>query len=146
MGGALYFLPSQATWAGRQESFGWQKIASCDKRQSIHDVPLCSCSEVVGIPVDLRSGDSEDWGVPVASCCWFMSYICWNCEISQASGVSGWYRWVKPEDSLRTVLQPLDVKDQRIFTTPVSAASFKETMKKVSGHIKPRQSVVLQKF
>lgn len=53
---------------------------------------------------------------------------------------------MKPEDSLRSVLQPLDVKDQRIFTTLVSAASFKETMKKVSGHIKPRQSVVLQKF
>lgn len=53
---------------------------------------------------------------------------------------------MKPEDSLRIFLQSLDVKDQRIFTTLVSAASFEEAMKKLSGHIKPRQSVVLQRF
>lgn len=50
---------------------------------------------------------------------------------------------MKPDDSLRTVLQSLDVKDQRIFTSLVSAASFEETMKKFSG---PRQSLVLQRF
>lgn len=38
----------------------------------------------------------------------------------------------------------LDVKAQRIFYTLIS--SFEEKMKKISGHIKPRQSVVSQRF
>ena len=38
------------------------------------------------------------------------------------------------------------MKDQRIFTTLVSAASFEETTKKLLGLIKPRQSVMLQRF
>lgn len=52
---------------------------------------------------------------------------------------------MKPEESLRTVLQYLDVEDQRIFTTLVSAASFEETMK-LSGPIKPGKSTLLQRF
>lgn len=53
---------------------------------------------------------------------------------------------MKPEDFLSSVLQFLDAEDQRIFTTLISAASFEETMKKFSGHIKPRQSMVSQRF
>lgn len=58
----------------------------------------------------------------------------------------GWYRWLKPEGSLRTVFSLWMWKVRGFFTTLISATSFEEKMKKISGHSKSRQSVVLQRF
>lgn len=60
----------------------------------------------------------------------------------------GWYSKLMSETWRlhKDYSQSLDVKDQKVFMTLISAVSFKETMKKFPGHIKPRQSVVLQRF
>lgn len=49
VGGALHFLPGQTACVGRQESY-MTSNSFLVTRQSSCDVPLCSCSVLVGTP------------------------------------------------------------------------------------------------
>lgn len=89
MGGALYFLPSWTSRAGRQESFTWQGVSSL-----WHESKHLWCASMLlfrgsGNTLDLYGGGSEDWGAPVACCGWIIAH-----KLRTVKSLRPWCHWL----------------------------------------------------